>query len=155
MTSSYNEIYSRFLIKVRDYEFAGLPEPTATEEMLDWLRSSLSQPYIFRIFDNTTFTADDEIAVLTYTLTDSVNEYQDKNFVEELLAYQMVVEWISPKLRSTTLLNQMITNSKEQKFYSQSAHITELRGIYEDAENKVRSMLRDRGYIYNSYLGNV
>lgn len=155
MTSSYQDIYSRFLIKIHDYEFAGLPEPNATEEMLDWLRSSLSQPYIYRIFESDSFTADDEIAEFTYTLTDSVNDYQDKNFVEELLAYQMVCEWVSPKLRTTTLLNQMVTNSKEQKFYSQSAHISELRGILDDSENKVRSMLRDRGYIYNSYLENV
>lgn len=155
MTTSYQDIYSRFLIKVRDYDFAGLPEPSAMEQMLDWLRSALSQPYIFRIFNNTDFSADDEIAELTYTLTDSVNDYQDRNFVEELLAYQMVVEWVQPKVRNTTLLNQMITNSKESKFYSQSAHLSELRGILEDAENKVRSMLRDRGYIYNSYLENV
>ena len=153
MTSSYNDIYSRFLIKIRDYEFAGLPEPNATEQMLEWLRSALSQPYIIRIFDS--FSADDEIAELEYTLTSSVNEYTDKNFVEELLGCQMICEWLSPKLKTTTLLNQMITNSKEQKYYSQSAHISELRGLLEDAENKVRSMLRDKGYVWNSYLGNI
>lgn len=153
MTSSYQDIYSRFLIKIRDYEFAGLPEPAATEEMLDWLHSSLSQPYIYRIFDS--FSGDDEIATIEYTLKDSVNEYADKNFVEELLGYQMVVAWITPKVQTTTLLNQMISNSKESKFFSQAAHITELRGILADAENKVRSMLRDKGYIYNSYLENV
>ena len=153
MTSSYQDIYSRFLIKVRDYEFAGLPEPTATEEMLDWLRSSLSQPYIFEIFED--FTADDEIAEMTYTLTDSINDYQDKNFVEELLAYQMVCAWVTPKVQTTTLLNQMITNSKEQRFYAQANHLDQLRALLADSEDKVRSMLRDRGYIYNSYLGNI
>ncbi len=153
MTSSYQDIYSRFLIKVRDYEFAGLPEPTATEEMLDWLRSSLSQPYIFEIFED--FTADDEIAEMTYTLTDSINDYQDKNFVEELLAYQMVCAWVTPKVQTTTLIHQMITNSKEQKFYAQANQLDQLRALLADSEDKVRSMLRDRGYIYNSYLGNV
>jgi len=153
MTSTYNDIYSRFLIKIRDYKFAELPEPNATEQMLEWLRSALSQPYIIRIFES--FSADDEIAEIDYTLTSSVNEYTDKNFVEELLGCQMICEWLSPILRTTTLLNQMITNSKEQKYYSQSAHISELRGILEDAENKVRSMLRDKGYIWNPYLGNV
>ncbi len=155
MTSAYNDIYSRFLLKVRDYEFAGLPEPNATEQMLDWLRSALSQPYIYRIFELKTFTTDDEIAVIEYTLTNSVNEYQDKNFVEELLAYQMVVEWVTPKVQTTTLLHQMVTNSKEQKFYAQANHLDQLRALLEHSENKVRSMLRDRGYIYNSYLGNV
>lgn len=52
MTSSYNDIYSRFLNKIRDYDFAGLPEPTATEQMKEWLQSSLSHTYIYRIFDS-------------------------------------------------------------------------------------------------------
>lgn len=155
MTSSYNDIYSRFLNKIRDYEFAGLPEPNATEQMLEWLRSALSQPYIYRIFEFELFSADDEISELQYTLTNGVNEYQDKNFVEELLAYQMVCEWLQPKLKTTTLLNQMVTNSKESKFYAQQSHIAQLRELLADSENKVRSMLRDRGYIYNSYLGNA
>ena len=153
MTSTYNDIYSRFLIKIRDYEFAGLPEPSATEQMLEWLRSALSQPYIIRIFES--ISADDEIAEIEYTLTSSVNEYTDRNFVEELLGYQMVCEWLQPKLKTTTLLNQMVTNSKEQKFYAQQSHIAQLRELLADAENKVRSMLRDKGYIWNSYLGNV
>lgn len=152
MTSSYNDIYSRFLNKIRDYEFAGLPEPNATEQMREWLQSALSHTYIYRIFK--TFSADDEIAEIEYTLKSSVNEYNDRNFVEELLGNAMIVEWISPKIKTTTLLNQMVTNSKEQKFYAQQSHIAQLRELLADAENKVREMLRDKGYIYNSYLGN-
>ncbi len=153
MTSKYTNIYSRFMLKIRDYEFANLDEPNMTEQMLDWLRSALSQPYIYRIFD--TFTADDEIAEMEYTLKTSVNEYADQNFVEELLAYQMISEWLHPKVKTTTLIHQMITNSKESKWYNQKDHLSELKGLLEDSENKVRSMLRDRGYIYNSYLGNA
>ena len=153
MTSSYNDIYSRFLNKIRDYEFAGLPEPNATGQMREWLQSALSHSYIYRIFD--TFSADDEIAEIEYTLKSSVDEYNDKHFVEELLGNAMVVEWISPKVKTTTLLNQMITNSKESKWYNQKDHLKALEDIQEDSENKVREMLRDKGYIYNSYLGNV
>ena len=106
MTSSYNDIYSRFLNKIRDYEFAGLPESTATKQMLEWLQSAIGVPYIYRIFN--TFSADDEIAEMEYTLTESVNEYSDKNFVEELLAYQMMVCWLEPKVYTTSLVNQMV-----------------------------------------------
>lgn len=155
MTSSYQNIYSRFLNKIRDYEFAGLPEPNATEQMLEWLQSALSKPYIYRIFELNTLEADDEIGQLTYTLTNSVNDTLDQNFVNELLAYQMIVEWLESKMNTTTLINQMVTNSKEQKFYNQKDHHAEIRNSYDDAENKVRSMLRDRGYIWNSYLGNA
>lgn len=152
MTSSYNDIYSRFLNKIRDYEFAGLPEPNATEQMREWLRSALSHAYIYRIFDS--FSADDEIAEIEYTLKTSVDEYNDKNFVEELLSNALVVEWVTPKVNNTTLTNQMITNSKESKFYSQAMHLTELKSLLANSESKVRSMLRDKGYIFNSYLGN-
>lgn len=150
MTSSYNDIYSRFLNKIRDYEFAGLPEPNATEQMKEWLLSSLSNIYIYRIFNS--FSADDETAEIEYTLKSSVDDYNDKNFVEELLGSQMVVEWVEPKVKATTLLNQMVTNSKEQKFYAQQSHIAQLRELKADAETDVRSMLRDKGYNYNSYL---
>ena len=153
MTSSYNDIYSRFLIKIRDYDFAGLPEPNATEQMREWLQSALSHTYIYRIFD--TFSADDEIAEIEYTLKSSVDEYNDKHFVEELLGNAMIVEWISPKIKTTTLINLMVTNSKESKWFSQQQHILQLREIKADAEYKVREMLRDKGYIYNSYLGNA
>lgn len=153
MTSSYNDIYSRFLNKIRDYEFAGLPEPSATNQMKEWLQSSLSHTYIYRIFD--TFSADDEIAEIEYTLKSSVDDYHDKNFVEELLSSQMVYEWISPKVKTTTLLNHMMTNSKEEKFYSQGSHLGQVKEIQDDAYNKVRALLSDKGYIYNPYLGNV
>lgn len=152
MTSSYNDIYSRFLNKIRDYEFAGLPEPNATEQMREWLQSALSHAYIYRIFDS--FSADNEIAEIEYTLKTSVDEYNDKNFVEELLSNALVVEWVTPKVNNTTLTNQMITNSKESKFYSQAMHLTELKSLLANSESKVRSMLRDKGYIFNSYLGN-
>lgn len=153
MKSSYNDIYSRFLNKIRDYEFAGLPEPNATEQMREWLQSALSHTYIYRIF--ATFSADDEIAEIEYTLKSSVDDYSDKNFVEELLGNALVVEWVSPKVQTTNLINQMMTNSKESKFYAQKSHLAQLRELKADVENKVRSMLRDKGYIYNSYLENV
>ena len=150
MTSAYNDIYSRFLNKIRDYEFAGLPEPNANEQMREWLQSALSHSYIYRIFD--TFSADDEIAEIEYTLKSSVDEYNDKHFVEELLGNAMVYEWVSPKVNNTNLLNQMITNGKEGKWFSQQQHLEQLRELQADTKSKVREMLRDKGYIYNSYL---
>lgn len=152
MTSSYNEIYSRFLNKIRDYEFAGLPEPSATNQMREWLQSALSNTYVYRIFD--TFSADDEIAEIEYTLKNPIDDYIDKNFVEELLGNAMVVEWVTPKVQTTTLINQMITNSKESKFYAQANQLAQLQELKANTEHKVRSILRDKGYIYNSYIGN-
>ena len=150
MISTYTDIYARFLMKIRDYEFCNLSEADASEAMKGWLIASVSHPYVYRIFGS--FAADDETGTLDYTLVQSVDAFSDKNFIEELLSCQMVCEWLSPKLKSTTLLNQMITNSKEQKFYAQQAHIEQMRALVDDSEGKVRGMLRDRGYLYNDYL---
>lgn len=152
MTSSYNDIYSRFLNKIRDYDLAGLPEPNATEEMREWLQSTLSHSYIYRIFNS--FSADDEIAEMEYTLKTPVDDYSDKNFVEELLGNAMVVEWMDTKVNNTNLIHLMVTNNKESKWFSQQQHIGQLRELRADSESKVRSMLRDKGFNYNSYLGN-
>ena len=150
MTSIYENIYSRFLNKISDYEFANFEESDMTQRMLEWLHSALSDPYIYRIF--LTFDADDEIAQMDYTIINPENDYIDKNFVEELLSYQLVVEWLTPKVNTTSQLNQMITNSKESKFYSQKEMLSEKRNLRAESENQVRSMLRDRGYIKNDYL---
>ena len=49
-----------------------------------------------------------------------------------------------------------ITNSLSNiTVYAQANQLSQLRELLADSENKVRSMLRDKGYIYNSYLGNV
>ena len=123
MTSSYQDIYSRFLMKVKDYDFFNQSEALANESMRGWLLASLSKPYINRIFES--ISADEEIAELEYTLQAPVNDFNDKNFVDELLGYQMVCEWLTPQVNTTTLLHQMITNSKESKlrenYFSQFA----------------------------------
>lgn len=153
MISSYQDIYSRFLMKIKDYEFFNQSEAFANESMRGWLLASLSKPYINRIFAS--ISADNETAELEYTLLDSVSDFSDKNFVEELLGYQILCEWLTPQVNTTTLLHQMVTNSKESKFYSQQQHLQQMRELFTDSENKVRGMLRDKGYVYNSYLGNT
>ena len=48
-----------------------------------------------------------------------------------------------------------ITNSLSNiTVYAQANHLDQLRELLADAEHKVRSILRDKGYIYNSYIGN-
>ena len=153
MTSKYDDIFGNFMEEIRDYEFAHLDEPNMTGQMRSWLHKSLSKPYIKRIFE--TYTNDKEIAEIEYTLKTPVDDESDKDFVEELLGKQMVVEWLEPKLKTTTLLNQMVFNSKESKWYNQKDHMAEVRSVKNETYNDVRAMLRDRGYIYNEYLGNT
>ena len=63
----------------------------------------------------------------------------------------VVVAWLEPKKNSINNIAQMFA-SKEEKFYSQSQHLSELRGLVNDSRKQQRRMIADRGYAWNSYL---
>ena len=153
MTSNYQDIYSRFLLKITDYNLASLLEADANEMMYEWLRSSLSKAHIRRMFN--TIEQDKEIGTMKYTMKSSTDDEQDQDFIEELLSHQMIVEWAQPRIKTITLMNQMVTNSKESKWYSQAAHLEQLQELLATSKAEVSRMLTDRGFVYNSYLGNV
>ncbi len=52
MTSDINEIYSRFYLRVEDYNVVGLEENIVKEMMNGWIKSTLSLPYVRRLFDD-------------------------------------------------------------------------------------------------------
>ena len=149
MTSEFESIYSRFYLRVEDYNMIGLKENLVNERMNGWMRSTLSKPYVRRLFD--TLTIDEDMEELEYTMKFPVSDEEDQDFVEEVIAHGMVVEWLSPKYHSTLNTAQMFSNS-EQKFYSQANHMSELKDMYHRAKNDLRKLIRDRGYINNSYL---
>ena len=149
MTSEYDSIYSRFYLRIQDYDFAGLDEHIAKEMMNGWMKSVLSKPYVRRLF--TTLEMDDDIEEIEYEMKFQVSEDEDQDFVEEMLALGMVCEWLGPKYHSVLNTSQLFTNS-EQKFYSQANHMTELKDMYHRTKNDLRKIIRDRGYINNSYI---
>lgn len=149
MTSEFDELYSRFYLRVEDYNIVGLEEKVVTNMMNGWIKSTLSKPYVRRLFDE--LDLDEDIGELEYEMKLPVSEEEDKDFVEEVIALGMVVEWLSPKYHSTLLTSQMFSNS-DQKYYSQANHMTELKDMYHRAQNDLRKLIRDRGYIYNGYI---
>lgn len=150
MTSiSYEDIFSYFLGYVTDYELASLTMSDAYALMTEQLHKAVAQSYIRRLFKS--LVLDDEIHTLTYEMNYDVDENSDLDFVILILSKQMVAEWLAPQVRSKVNLSQFF-GGKEQQFFSQSQHLSQLRGMLEDTQLEVRKMIRDRGYIYNSYL---
>lgn len=142
-TSEYDEIYSRFYLRVKDYEMSGLNESLVKEILNGYLRSVISKPMVRRLF--TSISMDDDIEEIDYELRDQLDEESDKDFVEEVLAVGMVERWVNPRYQSTLLTSQLLTNS-EQKFYSQAAHLAEMREMYKKAQTDLRKLIRDRAY---------
>ena len=142
-SSEYDEIYSRFYLRVKDYEMSGLKESLVKEMLNGYLRSVVSKPMVRRLFSS--IQMDDDIREIEYELRDPLDEDSDKDFVEEMLSLGMVQHWASPKYHSTLLTNQLLTNS-EQKFHSQAQHLAEMKELYEKSQTDFRKLIRDRAY---------
>ena len=148
---NYDEIYSRFFTKVEAFDFVHeeMPDELIAEYMSTWLRSAISYPNIRKLFSS--IVLDEENECFDYELRYKMDKLSDAEFVLEILAYGMLYSWLEPKVRSITNIYQNFTSS-ESKFYSQSQHLSELRALLSDAELRIRSLIRDRGYYNNTYL---
>ncbi len=151
ITSEYSDIISRFLLKVTDYNLPNIDEYLVNEMMAQWLHATLSHSYIRRLFSS--FTMDDDVEEIEYELKNPTSDDEDREFVEELLAEGLVVQWVRPQYRSVLNTQQFFSNS-EQKFYSQASHAAEIREMYKEAERGIRKLIRDRGTFYNDYIAN-
>ena len=146
----YNKIYSRLFGKIEAYDFIELPVDDLNEFLCNWLHSASADPYVRKLF--TTFHLDDEIQIMSYEMKHSVDESSDEDFIINVLSLGMVMAWLEPKVNSINNIAQMF-GSNEEKFYSQSQHLSELRGLIKDSKKTQRRMIADRGYVWNSYLG--
>lgn len=149
MTSSYEDIYSRFLQKCTDYDFIELDEETVYDNKEGWLHSVASLPYVRVKFK--TFSLNDEVLKMNWELKNSIDDNSDELFVIEVFAQGMIIQWLEPKVKSILNVKQFF-GGKEEKFYSQANHLNELRSLLSDANISLRKLLRDHGYIINSYI---
>ena len=134
MATSYEIIYKRFLQKITDFNLIEIDD-YSLEEMLDgWLKSSIVRA---RTMNSDLSKRDDEVQEFLEDLTD---------LDIEILALGMVNSWLDQYLNSTENVLQFI-GGKEEKFYSQSNHILELRALRSDI---CREM--ERLYTYDTYI---
>ena len=148
---NFNEIYSRFFSKVEAFDF--LYEEVSAEalaaHMSEWIAATLSHPHIRKLFK--TIEVNDEDGTITYEMNYETDEYSDKQFIINVMAYGMVRAWLEPKVRSITNI-VMNFGTSDAKFYSQSSHLSELRALLEDSEREIRSLIGNRGAFNNKYL---
>lgn len=115
MTSSYEDIFSRFYLRVKDYEIISLDEKIVNEMLSGYLRQVISKPMVRRLFSS--LSMDDDIEEIEYVLREPLDDDSDKDFVDEVLSLGMVERWVDPRFHSTLLTSQFISNS-EEKFYA-------------------------------------
>lgn len=146
---NYETIFSLFLGSITDYKLASLEKEDANTLMTEYLHKALAATYLNHLFSSSTL--DDNAQTFTYTLAYTTNK-DESGFVNNAIAKWMVYEWLHNQVRSVVNTAQFFGGA-EQKFYSQQAHLSELRALQDDAYKEARSFVQDRGWIHNSYLG--
>ena len=152
MTISFDEIVSYFLGSITDYDIAEFEEDDANTLFLEYLKKAIAKTYVNHIFDDFSITTDEDNATtITCELERSVNSTLDQYFVLTVLAKAMVVEWLEPQVKSKLNISQYFSG-KERNFYSQSAHLEEIKSLYDETVVELRRLIEDRGAFYNSYV---
>ena len=140
MATSYEEIYNLAANKITDPEIALLLPEDIEELFHGYLISAIPK---FRKCKNDLSNRDDELRQFNVDLLD---------VEKEILAILVVREWLQPQLYSA-LLTKQVFSDKEQKYYSQSSHISELRALDETLKIDAQKLSRDYTYGSLEYLG--
>ncbi|WP_288681644.1 hypothetical protein [uncultured Eubacterium sp.] len=109
---SYESIYKKALTMINDLELATYTEDDFYDILREWLQTTSSLPLLRKKFSS--YSLDDEIMTLTFTLNNSVDDEFDKNFVKTILAKGIIINYFPSKLESTKNLATMI-GGKEEK----------------------------------------
>ena len=135
--TSYEVVYGRFLNSTTDFNFVDLDDHTLNEMLKDWLHSS-----IVKTRTHSDLTRNDENEVFD-------NDLSDLDI--ELLAMGMRLAWLDQRINSTEYTN-LFVGGKEEKFYSPSSQLSELRALRADTLREMQQLYTYGTYVNNSYF---
>jgi hypothetical protein len=132
--TSYEVIYGRFLNSTTDFNLSDLDDYTLNEMLKEWLCSA-----IVKTRTSSDLSRDDENEVFK-------NDLGEMDV--ELLAMGMRLAWLDQRINSTEYTNLFVAG-KEEKFYSPSSQLSELRALRADTLREMQQI-----YTYNTYNNN-
>lgn len=139
MATPYERIYNRFSQKITDFNLVEVDDYSLDKMLLGWLNSSIVN---VRKREHNLSLRDDDAQEFQEDLSD---------LEIELLALGMKLAWVDQYLNSTELVLQFV-GGKEEKYYSQSAHIAELRELRKDTLREMNSLHNYDTYVNSSYF---
>ena len=139
MATPYETIYNRALSKLEDPTLAMLPEEDLENMLHGYLMSAIAK---HRKCEHDLSDRDEELKQFNFDLSD---------LEIEIISILMTREWISQRLNSVTNVMQVF-GGKEEKWFSQSSHIKELREMDDRLRLEAQQLSRDYSYIDNDYF---
>lgn len=141
MATPYENVYKRFLQKIKDFNLAEFDDYSFDETMQSWLNSSIVRA---RKCKHDLSLRDDDAQEFKEDLSD---------LEIELLALGMVDSWVTPMINSTELTLQFI-GGKEEKYFSQSQQLAELRNLKKENSLEMNRLHNYYTYTNSSYFDN-
>ena len=138
MGTPYEKVYGRFLNLTTDFNLAELDDHTLNEMLKDWLHSA-----IVKTRTSGDLTRDDDNEVFK-------NDLSDLDI--ELIAMGMRLAWLDQRINSTEYTN-LFVGGKEEKFYSPSSQLSELRALRADTLREMQQLYTYDTYVNNDYFG--
>ena len=139
MATPYEKVYNRFLNRITDFNLVEVDDYSFDKMMNGWLNSAVIR---VRKCQHDLSKRDDELQEFEEDLSD---------LEIELLALGMVDAWVTPMLNSTELTLQFI-GGKEEKYYSQSQMLSELRNLKKENSLEMNRLHNYYTYTNNSYF---
>ena len=137
--TQYSTLYEKCLSKIEDPTLVMLPEEDLENMLHGYLMSAIAK---HRKCEHDLSDRDEELKQFNSDLSD---------LEIEILSILMVREWISVQLHSVVNTLQVF-GGKEEKFYSQSSHLAELRALDESLRLEAQQLSRDYTYTDNDYF---
>lgn len=136
MGTPYEKLYTRALAQITDPLLTQIPEEDLDNMLHDWLMDAIVEPVIG---DYDFADRDDELKQFNFNISE-----RD----QKILSIHMVRGWLAPQIRSVSL-TQQVFGGKEEKYYSQSSHLAEMRNLDADLQRQA-DLLFCRGTYLNS-----
>ena len=137
--TQYSTLYNRALAQITDPLLAQLPVEDLEGMLHDWLMDAIVEPVI-GVYDFED--RDDELRQFNFNISE-----RD----QKILSIHMVRSWLSPQLRSVTLTHQVF-GGKEEKYYSQSSHLSEMRALDADLQRQADLLFCRGTYLNNDFF---
>jgi len=150
MALPYEKIFSRVRNKINDPKELSLDEEDLLEIYIERLHSVVGNVRIRKLFS--TLTLDDSSEEITWILNNTITGASDdveEEYVIELFALAMTIEWMKPKVDDITYIGMAI-GGKEEKVLNNANKLNAER--LNSLETQLAKMCRNHGYLYNDYL---
>ena len=135
--TSYEKVYGRFLNSTTDFNLADLDDLTLNDMLNEWLHSAIVKA---RTSSDLSFNDANEAFN---------NDLSDLDI--EILAMGMRLAWLDQRINSTEYVN-LFVGGKEEKFYSPSSQLSELRALRADTLREMQQLHTYHTYTNDSYF---